>query len=688
MTLKIGLVGCGKIAGHHLKFITASPRAELVGLADVDINAAKRLGKQFGVENVHASVEELLQSAPIDVLHVTTPPQYHYAVAEAAIKHGVNVLVEKPMTLKAEGARKLYDLAVKNNVSICVDFIQLFNPSLQAAARLIDGGALGRVLSVQCELGIDITEPEFREPIQSNWKYDLPGGIFHDFLPHPLYLTLRWLGKLTSVHVAPRSFGALPQGLTDHLDIFLEGESVSAHALVSLAAQRHPYRLRVTCELGAVTVDFNASTVMVESQSNLPRLVDRGWQSVAMSYQMLSSTGGSAFRYLTGKLQVYQGLKVLIEEYYRTLQEGLEAPVSGELVMAVAEAEEKVIAQAGKLHLHSDPIPSSQQEVTRPERVLVTGASGYVGRELVGTLVKQGYSVRAFVRAISQTDHLKSLGVEVVYGDVRDQESLSRAAEGMDVIVHLAAALTGTPGFVYETCVAGTEAVAKAASEQRVKRVIYMSSVSVYDFLALGSKALVDEESPIEAHPELRGAASYAKAVAEQTAIGRLHEASPAWTILRPSLIVGNGRADLGLVGQPVGPFLVVFGGPSKALPFVHVTDVCTAIIQAFEAEDTKGRIFNVSDNQRLTVGNYMTTWKAATGGSILPLYIPRWFSALGFGLLAILKKLTGKGPRVGRRRLAYMYQHAQFDHQSLSEATGWQPAESPMADIAKHLHG
>lgn len=683
--LNIGIVGCGRVAEHHLRFVAATRNARLVALADVDLDRAKRLAVRYGVERVYASATDLLASTPLDVLHVTTPPQHHYEVAMKAIGRGVNVLVEKPTTLSAADTRRLYDEAVARGICVCPDFIHLFHPTMQKAARLIGEGGFGRVVNLECITGIDGTEPQFQEQLGLHWMHRLPGGLLHDFLPHPLYLALPWTGRPTSIEVIPRALGSLPQGLTDHLDILVQGEKALAHLVVSFAIHPQPYYLKLFCERGVVTVDFNSATLQVESEIPLPGALGRGFQSARQGYQVLKGTTDTAIDYLTGRLQPYHGLKVLIASFYAALERKDGPPVSRELALAVAEAEETVIAQAGKLHLATVPLPARQEAVRRAPGVLVTGASGYVGRALVRTLVEQGYRVRGLVRPMSHTRELEDVGIEVFYGDIRDETAVGAAMEGMEITVHLAAALNGTPTYIYETCVTGTEVVARAAAARGVRRVIYMSSVSVYDFLNVDQRALVTEGSPIEPDPGARGAASRGKATAERIALEHLGDASPTWTILRPSLIFGNGRNDLDLLGHLAGPALMVFGTANKAVPLIHVEDVAAAVLRVVEYEETAGRAFNVAHEDCVTVAEYLREHIKSGRKKPIVLYVPRWVGIAAFRVLArLLPPPFGK--RLNTRRLAYLYQAAQIDSRALRDITGWSPRERIDAAIQREL--
>src|SRR5262249_6191940 len=203
------------------------------------------------------------------------------------------------------------------------------------------------------------------------------------------------------------------------------------------------------------------------------------------AWQLLASGGSNFINFARGRLLPYQGLEKLIPRFYNCVRAAGELPVSKELALSVAQSEAQIFSQACKLHLQTKNRPSSQKSVRRPEKILPTGATGYLGSGVARRLVEEGYYVRALVRALSHTDDLERLGVELIYGDVRNAENLIEAVKGMNVVVHAAAALTGSSQFMLDCAFKGTQNVAEAAKVCKLKRVIYISSMSVYDSLKL-----------------------------------------------------------------------------------------------------------------------------------------------------------------------------------------------------------
>src|SRR5215813_2193336 len=227
--LNVGIIGCGRIAEHHLRFIAKTEGAQVTALSDPILANARRFAHQYNIPNVYGSDLDMLDSTRLDIVHILTPPEYHYAQAVNAIDRGVHVLLEKPCTYNPQELEDLYQRAEARGVLLCPDFIQLFTPVFLRAASLIDSNQLGKVVHLESHLSFDLNDPELRETIRLPWRYNLPGGILHDNITHPLYMVLRWLGTPQRVNVFPQSHHILPQGLTDHMSIMLEGEDCTAN---------------------------------------------------------------------------------------------------------------------------------------------------------------------------------------------------------------------------------------------------------------------------------------------------------------------------------------------------------------------------------------------------------------------------------------------------------------------------
>src|SRR5437899_6574437 len=118
--LRIAIVGCGKVADQHVHAIHRIPDCSIVALCDRELLMAKQLGERFGVLQCFSNLQEMLQTASPDVVHITTPPQSHFSLAKKCLESGSHVYLEKPFAVTAEEAESLIELAESRGLKITV----------------------------------------------------------------------------------------------------------------------------------------------------------------------------------------------------------------------------------------------------------------------------------------------------------------------------------------------------------------------------------------------------------------------------------------------------------------------------------------------------------------------------------------------------------------------------------------
>ena len=141
-------------------------------------------------------------------------------------------------------------------------------------------------------------------------------------------------------------------------------------------------------------------------------------------------------------------------------------------------------------------------------KVLVTGATGFIGGNLARLLLRRGYRVRALVRPGSNTLTIQDTGIEKVEGDILDRGSVDRAVQGCQAVFHCAAAYTfwsPRAELIYQTNVEGTKKVLDAAGEAGVSKVVYTSTVSTIGLTQAGLAGepggdLGNEDTPLQAN--------------------------------------------------------------------------------------------------------------------------------------------------------------------------------------------
>lgn len=127
--VRVGVIGVGYLGQHHARLYSSLSDATLIGVTDADLVRAGEIATQFGT-NAFPDAAALLQE--VDAVSVAVPTSAHHAVVKTALKAGVHVLVEKPITVTRSEALELIELAERQNRVLQVGHVERFNPAIQA----------------------------------------------------------------------------------------------------------------------------------------------------------------------------------------------------------------------------------------------------------------------------------------------------------------------------------------------------------------------------------------------------------------------------------------------------------------------------------------------------------------------------------------------------------------------------
>src|ERR1039458_5621063 len=117
---KVAIFGTGFIGRVHLDALRRLEAVEIAGIADPNIEAARRLGEGFGVATITADYREILRDPSIDAVHICTPNALHFSMAKEALEAGKHVACEKPVTTSVAEARELVALAAQKGLRNCL----------------------------------------------------------------------------------------------------------------------------------------------------------------------------------------------------------------------------------------------------------------------------------------------------------------------------------------------------------------------------------------------------------------------------------------------------------------------------------------------------------------------------------------------------------------------------------------
>lgn len=246
------------------------------------------------------------------------------------------------------------------------------------------------------------------------------------------------------------------------------------------------------------------------------------------------------------------------------------------------------------------------------KNVLVTGAGGFIGSHLTEELVKIGAKVRAFVRYKSDGSigKLEELPVEIlekieiIRGDLKNSNSVRRAAKDMDIVFHLGALISipysyADPTDYVETNIIGTLNILNAAREYGVKKTIITSTSETY---GTAIYVPIDEEHPIQTQSPY----SASKASADRIAESFFKSYNLPLIIIKPFNTYGPRQSQRAVIPSIIYQALlnnnVKIGSLTPKRDFTYVKDIVQSFIKAAESENCFGEIINVCSNKTISV--------------------------------------------------------------------------------------
>ncbi len=231
-------------------------------------------------------------------------------------------------------------------------------------------------------------------------------------------------------------------------------------------------------------------------------------------------------------------------------------------------------------------------------RVLVTGGTGFMGGRLVERLITQcGASVRVLVRNFSRAPRIARFPIDMIAGDLIDADAVSRAMEGCDLVFHCGGGVDGDEAYQRSNLYDGTVHVLEAARQAGVKRVVNISTVSVYGSTPDGD---LDETSP---QPGGGDVYSDSKLDAERIALEYCNDYGVPVVILQPTIVYGpfGTTWTQRILNDVANSRSILINGGDGLCNAVYVDDVVTAMLLAAVKDGAVGETFLISGEEPVT---------------------------------------------------------------------------------------
>lgn len=353
--LKVAIIGCGKIADAHASAIQKIAGCEIVGVCDREPLMAKQLQDRFPVRKCYTDVDQLLQDAQPDVVHITTPPASHYQIAKSCLEHGTHVYVEKPFTLNADEASALVDLAEENGVKLTVGHNDQFSHTARRMRALVGSGYLGgSPVHLESYYGYDLGDPSYARALLGNrhhWVRRLPGKLLHNIISHGIARLAEFLpGDNPRViaygHVSPLLKGIGETDIIDELRVIISADERTT-AYFTFSSQMKPalHQLRVYGPKNGLLLDQDHEILLRLRGARFKSYANFFIPPLQFAKQHLNNLFGNARLFLARDFHVDAGMQYLIASFYRSIQDGAPLPISYREILLTATIMDAIFEQ-------------------------------------------------------------------------------------------------------------------------------------------------------------------------------------------------------------------------------------------------------------------------------------------------------------------------------------------------------
>jgi predicted dehydrogenase len=538
---------------QHARAIGRIPdRARVVAVADPAPDVRGAMADAAPGATIFDSLDQLLASCDVDVVHVCTAPQTHETIAERVIRAGRHVYVEKPFTETTVGAERLIRLAEAFGVRVCAGHQLLYEAPTRKAIELLP--AIGRLVHIESYFSFRVMKRLMgpRAPLRDDLQ-------LLDVLPHPTYVLLHFLEQ--AAPGAPLEVRSVEVGPGGTIHALVRRGDVTASLVMTIDGRPVESYLRLVGTNGTVHADYVRSTVQRQIGPGANG-IDKAFNPYRLARQLAIGTTTALASRVLKRQTSYPGLAEIFSAFYDSIAGTGELAVTPQSIVETVRVCERL---ARDLDVES-PVSRLSPGVT--PQYAVTGGTGFLGRYVVQALTARGATVRVFARRLpavwDRQPEVEYRAADLAYG--LDAKEL----HGVDTIIHCAAETAGSWDEHQRNCLDATEHLLRAASEAGVRRIVHVSSLSVMAMPVAGRA--ITEASPLHTNGRDVGPYAWGKLESERRLVEQATRYGIEVRIVRPGALVDYREFDPpGLLGKRVGNIYVAIGSRTEPLGVVDV---------------------------------------------------------------------------------------------------------------------
>jgi predicted dehydrogenase len=358
--IKIGIIGCGKMADQHGFQIQRIPGAEIIGVCDNEPLMARQMAERFNIGKHFGNVQEMLEAEKPDVIHITTPPASHYQLGKRCLEAGCNVYIEKPFVLNACEAEDLINLANQEELKITAGHNAQFTPVMVQMRDLVKKGYLGgKPTHIESHYCYDFGDESFAKALlgdNDHWVRRLPGSLLQNIISHGISKIAEFISCDNPAVIAQGFTSQFLKDIKeneiiDEVRVMIRDEdATTAYFTFSSQIKPAPHQFRLYGSKNSILVDDDHQILIKFGNKEYKSYLRYFIPPFGYAKQYLENFGRNFKNFLRRDFHLPNdaGLKMLIESFYRSIVENAPLPISYKEILVTSRIMDKIFAQIKK----------------------------------------------------------------------------------------------------------------------------------------------------------------------------------------------------------------------------------------------------------------------------------------------------------------------------------------------------
>ena len=355
--IKVGIIGCGKMADQHGFQIQRIPGAEIIAVCDSEPLMARQMAERFNIGKHFSDVQEMLEAVKPDVIHITTPPTSHYQLGKRCLEAGCNVYIEKPFVLNTSEAEDLIKLAIQKELKITAGHNAQFTHVMVQMRELVKTGYLGgKPTHIESHYCYDFGDESYAKALlgdSDHWVRKLPGSLLQNIISHGISKIAEFISSDNPAVIAQGFTSQFLKNIgeneiVDEVRVIIRDEdNTTAYFTFSSQIKPVPHQFRLYGPKNSIIVDDDHQMLIKIDNKEYKSYLRYFLPPFEYAKQYVGNAGRNFKKFIMGDFHLPNdaALKTLIESFYHSIVDNAPLPLSYKEILLTSRIMDDIFAQ-------------------------------------------------------------------------------------------------------------------------------------------------------------------------------------------------------------------------------------------------------------------------------------------------------------------------------------------------------